>query len=73
MNKLIKPQKRSYTGEDSKVVAYSLGCEIARYATICTVVAGIGTLLTFSPFLGGITVACALTYVVSSAACHGYI
>ena len=73
MNKLLKPQKQCYTGEDSKVVAYSIACEIARYATICTVVAGIGTLLTWSPFLGATTVVCAVAYVVSSATCRGYI
>ena len=73
MNTLIKPQKPSYAGEDSQVVAYSLACEIAGYATICAAVAGIGAILTLSPVLAGITGACVVAYVISSAACHGYI
>ena len=73
MSKLIKPQKQSYTGEDSQVVAYSLACEIAWATKVCTVVAGIGTLATWLPILAATTVVCYTTYVISSAACNGYI
>ncbi len=69
MNRLIKPKERSYTGEDSQVVAYSLACEIAHAAMVCTVVAGVGTLLTWLPPLAAATVACFITYTFTSAAC----
>ena len=69
MNKLIKPTKPSYTGEDSQVVAYSLACEIAHAAKVCTVVAGVGTLLTWLPPLAAVTVVCYITYTFTSAAC----
>ncbi len=69
MSKLIKPQKQSYTGEDSQVVAYSLACEIAWATKVCTVVAGVGTLMTGLPFLAAITAVCYITYVFSSGAC----
>ncbi len=34
MNRLIKPQKQSYQGEDAQVLAYSDICEMA--AVLCT-------------------------------------
>ena len=34
MNRLIKPQKQSYTGEDAQVLAYSRLCEMA--AILCS-------------------------------------
>lgn len=34
MNRLIKPQKQSYTGEDAQVLAYSSICELA--AILCS-------------------------------------
>lgn len=69
MNRLIKPKERSYTGEDSQVVAYSLACEIAHAAMVCTVVAGVATLATWLPVLAAVTVSCYITYTFTSAAC----
>ena len=69
MNRLIKPKEQSYTGEDSQVVAYSLACEVAYAAKVCTVVAGIGTLATWMPVLAAVTVVCYITYTFTSAAC----
>ncbi len=73
MNNLIKPQKQSYTGVDSKVVAYSVACEIAWGASLCTAGAVIVTLYSWSPIAVGVGLGCGATYLISSAICHGYI
>ena len=36
MNKLVKPQKQSYTGDDTQVVAYSRHCEMAWTTSFCS-------------------------------------
>ncbi|MCY3736387.1 MAG: hypothetical protein OXG13_08325 [Gemmatimonadaceae bacterium] len=73
MNKLIKPQKQSYTGEDSQVLAYSLACEISRAVPYCVAIAVLGLLFGGPAGLGAVGVTCTIVYVVSTAKCHGYI
>ncbi len=69
MNKLIKPQKQSYTGEDSQVVAYSVICEVASAFKTCAISFGVAALVSWHPFFAGATVVCASGYVHSSWAC----
>ena len=79
MNKLIKPQKQSYTGEDAQVVAYADICEMAWVANLC--VGGIGVAATvLAATLGNVPlllaswgVSCFLAYVFLSAGCNGII
>ena len=62
MNRLIKPQKQSYTGEDAQVLAYSAICEMA--AVLCSGVAlgflGFGV----APAAAGVAVSCAILVVI---------
>ena len=69
MNNLIKPQKQSYTGVDSKVVAYSLICEVASAFKNCTIRYGVAALASWHPFLAAATVTCASGYLHASWAC----
>ena len=75
MNKLVKPQKQSYAGEDAQVLAYARICEMAYATTIC--VGGISTVallgIALPPLLAAMGVSCFIHYVVFSAACNGYI
>ncbi len=75
MNKLIKPQEQSYTGDDTQVVAYARVCEMAWVTqTIC--VGGISAaalLWGVPPILAAIGVSCAIHYVFFAAACEGVI
>lgn len=73
MIKLIKPRKQSYTGEDARVVAYSLACEITSATQYCVALAGLGFFFGGPPALGAVAGTCAIVYVFSSAACYGYI
>lgn len=69
MNKLVKPQKQSYAGEDSQVVAYSLICEVADAFKTCAIRYGVAALVSWHPFLGGATAMCAGAYVHTSWVC----
>ena len=62
MNRLIKPHKQSYTGEDAQVLAYSSVCEMA--AILCSGMA-IG-LLAFgvAPPVAAVSVSCAILLVI---------
>lgn len=75
MNRLIKPQKQSYEGEDAQVLAYARVCEMAWVTqTIC--VGGIGAaalLWGVPPLLAAMGASCAIHYVFFSAACEGAI
>ena len=73
MNRLIKPQKQSYTGEESQVVAYSLACEIAWTTRICTLRIGLELLYSSSPLAAAVGFVCVVTYYYSTAACLGLI
>ena len=78
MNKLIKPRKQSYTGEDARVVAYADPCELAWVAGIG--IGGLGTAgvvmavygIAIPPVFVGVT-AFLLVGITSfsSAACYG--
>ena len=62
MNKLVKPQKQSYTGDDAQVVAYSLACELA--AILCPGLA-IGLLgFGVAPALVALAVSCSILTVL---------
>ena len=65
MSRLIKPQKQSYTGEDSKVVAYSLRCEVASVFKYCAIGYGLAA-LTGHPVLAGFAATCAGSYIITS-------
>ncbi len=73
MSKLIKPQKQSYTGEDSQVVAYSLACEISWATQYCVALAAVAFFFGGPAGMGGVGILCVVIYVVSTSACHGYI
>ena len=67
MNKLIKPKKQSYTGEDSQVVAYSVVCE-APWASIDLLRVGLALTYSSSPIANGIGIVCVIAYCISTAA-----
>ena len=69
MNKLIKPQKQSYTGEDSQVVAYSVVCEAALAFKTCAISFGVAALVAWHPYRAGSTAMCFGAYLVSSYVC----
>ena len=75
MNRLIKPQKQSYTGDDAEVLAYSRISEMAWAANLG--VGAIGALgllgITASPLLAAMGVSCFIHYLIFSAASRGYI
>lgn len=71
MNKLVKPQKQSYTGEDSQILAYSDTCEMTWATAICTARPWFG--LGRSPFLAATGVTCLLFSTVCSAVRNAYI
>ena len=75
MNNLIKPQKQSYTGDDSQVLAYSRISEMAWAASVCVGAIGAVGLLGFAvpPLLAAVGVSCFVHYVVFSAASRGYL
>ena len=75
MNRLIKPQKQSYAGEDAQVLAYSDACEIAWLMNLCSGGIGAAVLLGLAvpPALVAFGVSCFIMYVITSAACKGYI
>ncbi len=72
MNRLIKPQKQSYTGDDTQVVAYARVCEMAWATTICVGGISAAALLGIAvpPLLAAIGVSCFIHYVFFSAACN---
>ncbi len=73
MSKLIKPQKQSYTGEDSQVLAYSLACEIAWATQYCVALVAVALIFGGPAGVAGVGILCVVIYVVSTSACHGYI
>ena len=75
MNKLIKPHKQSYTGDDAQVVAYADICELAWIANICYgAIAAAGLLgFTVPPLAAAMGVSCFVFWIVYSAACNGTI
>ena len=75
MNRLNKPRKQSYTGDDTQVVAYSRLCEMTWVASLCYGSIGAAALLGIAipPILAAVGVSCFIHYVVFSAACRGYI
>ena len=73
MNRLIKPQKQSYTGEDAQVLAYARDCEIAWSAKICVGLAIIRLGFTGSPVAALSAADCAIVLFVRTMACNPYI
>ena len=74
MNRLIKPQKQSYTGEDAQVLAYSDICELAWLMSVCSGGVGAAALLGLAvpPALVAFGVSCFAYHVLFSARCRGY-
>lgn len=71
MNRLNKPRKQSYTGDDTQVVAYSRLCEMTWTTAFCST-----SSLPFlggSPFLAAVGVTCSIFSIVCSAVSNGYI
>ena len=71
MNKLVKPQKQSYSG-DTQVLAYSDTCEMTWATAICPGPRpwfGLGG----SPFLAAVGVTCLVFSIVCSAVRNAYI
>ncbi len=70
MNRLNKPRKQSYTGDDTQVVAYSRLCEMTWTTAFCT---------SSLPFLGGsrflaaVAVTCSIFSIVCWVVSNGYI
>lgn len=75
MNRLIKPQKQSYEGEDAQVLAYSRLSEMAWAASVCAGAIGAAGLLGLAvpPLLAAVGVSCFIHYVVFSAGSRGYL
>ena len=71
MNRLIKPRKQSYTGDDTQVVAYSRLCEMMWTTAFCT--SSLPFLGGSHPFLAAVGVACSIFSIVCSAVSNGYI
>ena len=75
MNRLIKPRKQSYAGEDAQILAYSRISEMAWAASLCVGAIGAAGLLGIAvpPLLAAVGVSCFVHYVLFSAASRGYI
>ncbi len=73
MDKLIKPQKQCYTGEDAQVLAYARDCEIAWGVRTCVGFTTIGYVVTGSPWGAVAGALLALAYIVSMASYNGHI
>ena len=74
MNRLIKPQKQSYEGEDAQILAYSRLSEMAWVASVCAGAVSAASLLGIAvpPLLAAVGVSCFIHYVVFSAGSRGF-
>lgn len=75
MNRLVKPQKQSYTGEDAQILAYSRLSEMAFAAAACAGAVGAIGMLSFvaPPLLGAMGVSCLIHSVFWGAGVIGWI
>ena len=75
MNRLIKPRKQSYAGEDAQILAYSTLSEMAWAAGVCAGAIGAVGLLGFvaPPLLAAMGVSCFIHSVVWGAGSIGWI
>ena len=71
MNRLNKPRKQSYTGDDTQVVAYSRLCEMTWTTAFCT--SSLPFLGGVHPFLVAVGVSCSIFSIVCWVVSNGYI